>query len=99
MAVIGSGLPAAQADEGVKTEFAEAVLLSAVETTGDLDEVQVGLQVSLQPGWKIYWRSPGDAGLPTRLLLSEASPSELSLKMDYPIPDRFSVWSGHLWIW
>ena len=91
MAVIGSGLPAAQADEGVKTEFAEAVLLSAVETTGDLDEVQLGLQVSLQPGWKIYWRSPGDAGLPTRLLLSEASPSELSLKMDYPIPDRFSL--------
>ena len=91
MALIGSGLPAAQSDEGVKTEFAEAVLLSAVETTGDLDEVQLGLQVSLQPGWKIYWRSPGDAGLPTRLLLSDASPSELSLKMDYPIPDRFSL--------
>ena len=29
MAVIGSGLPAAQADERVRTEFAEAVLLSA----------------------------------------------------------------------
>ena len=90
-AVAGSAVSVAQAGQALKTDFAEAVLLSAVETTGDLDEVQLGLQVTLQPGWKIYWRSPGDAGLPTRLGLSEASPPEMTLKMDYPIPDRFSL--------
>jgi suppressor for copper-sensitivity B len=25
---------------------------------------QIGVQISLAPGWKTYWRSPGDAGLP-----------------------------------
>ena len=28
---------------------------------------RLGLQFRLQPGWKIYWRSPGDAGLPPEL--------------------------------
>lgn len=85
------GLPTAKADGVLETDFARAELLSAVEATGNLDEVQLALQVSLQPGWKIYWRSPGDAGLPTRLSLSAASPPEQALTMDYPIPGRFSL--------
>ena len=88
-----AGIPAAavQASDSLITDFARAELLSSVEATGDVDVIQLGLQVSLQPGWKIYWRSPGDAGLPTRLLLSEDSPSEQILTMDYPIPERFSL--------
>ena len=91
MAAGGIGGTSVLANEGLETDFARAELLSAVDATGDLDEIQLGLQVSLQPGWKIYWRSPGDAGLPTRLILSEGSPSEQTLTMDYPIPDRFSL--------
>ena len=49
----------ARATDSLETEFARAELLSAVEATGNLSEVQLGLQVTLQPGWKIYWRSPG----------------------------------------
>ena len=26
-----------------------------------------GLKINLKPGWKIYWRNPGDAGLPPEL--------------------------------
>ena len=26
--------------------------------------IRLGLAFELRPGWKIYWRSPGDAGLP-----------------------------------
>ena len=75
----------------LETEFARAELLAAVDSTGDLSEIQLGLQVTLQPGWKIYWRSPGDAGLPTQLSLLEPVFSEQKLKMDYPLPERFSL--------
>ena len=85
-----SVLPARAADS-LETEFARADLLSAVEATGNLNEVQLGLQVTLEPGWKIYWRSPGDAGLPTQLSIQEAASSKLKLTIAYPLPERFSL--------
>ena len=91
LAVCGTGLSAPKADDRLETDFARAELLAAVQTTGQLDELQLGLQVTLKPGWKIYWRSPGDAGLPTRLILEPTSPAEQVLKMDYPLPSRFSL--------
>jgi suppressor for copper-sensitivity B len=39
-------------------------LIAAVTGVGDADHVQLGLEFQNKPGWKIYWRSPGDAGLP-----------------------------------
>ena len=79
----------ARAEDSLETEFARAELLSAVEATGNLSEIQLGLQVTLQPGWKIYWRSPGDAGLPTQLSIQEADSSNLKLTIAYPLPERF----------
>jgi DsbC/DsbD-like thiol-disulfide interchange protein len=29
-----------------------------------------GLQIQLEPGWKTYWRSPGDAGIPPSITAS-----------------------------
>ena len=44
----------AEASDSLETEVAQAELLAAVEATGNLSEIQLGLQVTLQPGWKIY---------------------------------------------
>ena len=41
----------------------EARLVSAVTGTADLQELPLGLEFRLAPGWKIYWRTPGEAGL------------------------------------
>ena len=30
-------------------------------------KILIGLQVNLLPEWKIYWRNPGDAGLPPEI--------------------------------
>ncbi len=81
----------ARATDSLETEFARAELLSAVKATGNLGEIQLGLQVTLQPGWKIYWRSPGDAGLPTQLSIQEAASPNLKLTIAYPLPERFSL--------
>ena len=56
------------------------------------------LQVDLQPGWKTYWRDPGDAGVPLQLDLSKSTNASLA-GVDYPVPHRFedgtSVWAGY----
>ncbi len=31
-----------------------------------------GIRISLAPGWKTYWRSPGEGGVPTVLRLQSA---------------------------
>ncbi|HEX6093408.1 MAG TPA: hypothetical protein VFZ07_08650, partial [Dongiaceae bacterium] len=42
----------------------DARLVSAVQGTGDLATIPLALHIVLKPGWKTYWRSPGDAGYP-----------------------------------
>ena len=39
-------------------------LISAISATGTYNTIPLGLKAELDDGWKIYWRSPGDAGLP-----------------------------------
>lgn len=43
-------------------------------------------EAELAPGWKTYWRSPGEAGLPVRL----ASGDE-EIEILYPVPERFEL--------
>ena len=50
------------ASNWVTTEQGKVRLVSAVSATGESGSVQLGLEFDLQPDWKIYWRSPGDAG-------------------------------------
>ena len=76
----------------VKTPELEMQLISAVTATGDRTDLPLGLKVRLTEGWKIYWRSPGDAGLPPELSLADENTNSLhKLEMDFPIPSRFSL--------
>ena len=65
-------------------------LLSAVDRVGDNKFIPMGLHFKLKPGWKIYWRSPGDAGLPPRISWKN-SKNVASAKIQWPAPSRFSV--------
>ena len=58
------GVPAALAagSSWVATEVGQIRLISALDQAGDADEIPLGLEFALKKGWKIYWRSPGDAG-------------------------------------
>ena len=42
-------------------------LVAAIQSAGGAPVVQAGLSFHLNPGWKIYWRTPGDAGYPPAL--------------------------------
>src|SRR3546814_17500109 len=52
--------------------------------------LDLGLEFDLQPGWKIYWRSPGDAGLPPRVDWS-GSEKLKQAELAWPVPHRFSL--------
>lgn len=85
-------LPGAQAAESAwaRSDFVEARLISATDTTGDLAVVPLGLEVKIKPGWKTYWRSPGDAGLPPKLDWA-GSANLKSADLAYPAPHRFEL--------
>ena len=72
------------------TERVEARLVSAVEATGDLTKLPLALELHLKPGWKTYWRSPGEAGLPPALDFG-TSGNVASATLAYPIPHRFTL--------
>ncbi len=64
------------------------VRLIAGDRTGET--VRAGLQFELQPGWKIYWRAPGDAGYPPNVDWS-GSDNFADAEMLWPVPHRFSL--------
>lgn len=43
-------------------------------------------EAELEPGWKTYWRSPGEAGLPVRL-----QSGGNGIEILYPVPERFEL--------
>ena len=64
-------------------------LISAAQSVAG-EAVELGLEFDLQPGWKIYWRSPGDAGLPPRVDWS-GSQNLKQAEILWPVPHRFSL--------
>ncbi len=55
--------------------------------TGD-GALIAALRITLEPGWKTYWRAPGDAGIPPRFNWS-GSRNLASASVDWPVPDIF----------
>ena len=47
--------------------------------------LRAGIEIKLQPGWKTYWRYPGDAGVPPRFDFS-GSENLKAAKVLYPAP-------------
>lgn len=68
-----------------------AVGTAAGSTTGGNATVRLGLQVRLDPGWKTYWRSPGDAGIPPIFDWSDST-NLAEATIDWPLPRRFSYY-------
>jgi len=48
-----------------------------------------GLRMTLAPGWKTYWRTPGDAGIPPQFRWDKDADVQ-SLQVHWPVPTVFS---------
>ncbi|MDK9697068.1 MAG: protein-disulfide reductase DsbD family protein [Siculibacillus sp.] len=49
---------------------------------------EVGIEIALEPGWKTYWRNPGDAGIPPVVDWSKSA-GVASFDLRFPAPVRF----------
>lgn len=52
-----------------------------------------GIAFQLQPGWKTYWRTPGDSGVPPRLDFTKSDNVE-SVTVLWPAPMKFADGAG-----
>jgi len=88
--VLLSGLgAAAQAAPGTP-ENPAIEALSAAQTSHDGSPFLAGFSLELAPGWKTYWRNPGESGIPPRFDWSEAE-NVASVQLRWPTPNRFEI--------
>jgi len=78
------------ASDWAKNDQGRVRLISAVAATGDNGSLQLGLEFDLKPDWKIYWRSPGDAGYPPSVDWKGSDNLEEAV-ISWPAPHRFSI--------
>ncbi|MBR9971394.1 thioredoxin family protein [Magnetospirillum sp. J10] len=89
MTVLGSAAMAAPAtSDWVENEAGKVRLIAAATTTGKAASMRLGVHFQLLPGWKIYWRTPGDAGYPPKIDWS-GSKNAGAVTVLWPAPKRF----------
>src|SRR6185503_19372855 len=52
-----------------------------------------GVAIQLQPGWKTYWRTPGDSGVPPRFDFSKSDNVD-AVTVLWPAPKKFDDGAG-----
>jgi len=70
---------------------ADIRLISAASAVGDLETIPLGIEVRLEDGWKTYWRSPGDAGIPP-FVEWDGSGNLAAAQFQWPAPVRFNYY-------
>lgn len=84
--------PAADASEWAK-DLHSAVRLLAGSGQNGAGQLRAGVEIQMKPGWKTYWRYPGDSGVPPRFDFS-GSTNLASATVLWPAPHGFSDDSG-----
>src|SRR5690606_11810055 len=78
------------AAETVVTEHAESRLVAESRGVAPGETVWLALKQELQPGWHVYWKNPGDSGLPLDLQWTLPDGFEAG-EILYPTPERIPV--------
>ena len=93
----GAG-PAQAASTGWQETEGAQLRLVVEDRPGAGGMLRGALEIMLEPGWKTYWREPGDAGVPPRLSL-DGSANAADVTLHFPAPRRFSdewsTWAGY----
>ena len=80
--------PACAASPAVPSEPVAARLVPEFGSVAPGGTLWVDLHLEIAPGWHVYWRNPGDSGLPTEIawdLPAGFSAGEIA----WPTPERF----------
>ncbi|MCR9215088.1 MAG: protein-disulfide reductase DsbD family protein [Proteobacteria bacterium] len=90
------GAFASGASEWVVSDQTRIRLISEYDGVKGHDSLKIGLQVQLAPGWKIYWRNPGDAGIPPQFNWA-GSTNLQTAEVHWPRPEEFDVFGLTTW--
>jgi DsbC/DsbD-like thiol-disulfide interchange protein len=94
--LVAAGSPAFASDASPWDEdIRSAVRLVAARTITRADNpvYRAGIEIKMKPGWKTYWRYPGDSGVPPVFDFSN-SENIKSVTVLYPAPVRFDDGAG-----
>jgi DsbC/DsbD-like thiol-disulfide interchange protein len=90
-------MPPAQAQDASQWDDephgAARLIAGAALESADAKLARAGIEIRLDPGWKTYWRYPGDSGVPPTLDFS-ASENIKSVTTLWPAPERFADGAG-----
>src|SRR5205814_10225203 len=65
-----------------------ATLLADVDSVKAGKPFTLGVLLKIKPGWHVYWKNPGDSGLPTRVTWTMPEGFTAG-ELRFPIPTRF----------
>jgi DsbC/DsbD-like thiol-disulfide interchange protein len=71
----------------VEIANAQVRLIAGPGARGKADAYLAGVEITMAPGWKTYWRTPGDAGVPPAFDWSQSA-NLAAAKTLYPAPMR-----------
>ncbi len=90
----GAALGAAASTSPWMDSFNSKVrLLSGTVDDGESPALLGGIQLRMDPGWKTYWRNPGDSGVPPSFDWT-GSKNLKRAEVLYPVPHRFADAGG-----
>jgi DsbC/DsbD-like thiol-disulfide interchange protein len=92
-AAIAGNAFAASSDAVSAGEAKVRLLVSGNSNTNSAPAFKGGVEIVLSPGWKTYWRYPGDAGIPPRFDWS-GSENVSNVEVFYPAPKRITDGTG-----
>jgi DsbC/DsbD-like thiol-disulfide interchange protein len=97
-AAIGATVPASASSSQWYNSEGGRIRLVTTGTPDSAGHIQGILDIALKPGWKTYWRDPGDSGVPPQI---DVSPSTniADATLSFPAPQRhddgYGVWAGY----
>ena len=93
--VVTFGAAARAADESPWSDDSRSsIRLIAGSNKSGASPLRAGIEIKLQPGWKTYWRYPGDSGVPPRFDFG-GSENLARAKVLYPAPHAFTDETGN----
>jgi DsbC/DsbD-like thiol-disulfide interchange protein len=72
---------------------ATRLIAGSPQKTPDGSILRAGIEIRLDPGWKTYWRYPGDTGVPPTFDFA-GSQNVKSTTVQWPAPESFSDGAG-----
>lgn len=89
-------MPQARADMSAwhgDTRAAMRVVAGGTKVADGASALRAGVEIRLAPGWKTYWRYPGDSGVPPHFDFDK-SENLKSVRVAWPAPQRFTDADG-----